>query len=846
MGMPATLTTPLSPRARRGPTVETALYLGILLLALLTRLMMLDSQAMHHDEGIHALFGWNIYRGSGYTHDAVYHGPFIYHAGALVFSLFGDSDVTARLMPALLSIATVMLPVLLRRQLGRWGALVASFLLLISPSFLYFGRFVRNDVFAAFWTLLLFVCLVRYVQERKAGWLYGAAVTLSFYFSTKETAYITVAILGLFLAGRALWERYGGHAFWPLLGFVPPVLEDLVGALRDQPASLNQIALGPLSLSPLSLAFLGLAVLSSGGMLFWRWLEAVRQRDASPTLDLTLLLGTLVLPLLSAIPLNALLSLQEITLDYHSPNIPPEAVFWAVVAILLTFALSATLGLLWDRRRWAVAAGLFWAIFFLLHTSFFSSMTGWATGLVQSLGFWLSQQGVKRIHIGPQYYLVLMPVYETVSFLLGTVGAVFFGWRGLVKARRQQGASSPAGPPLGAAPGVATGLLAWWAPVGLAVYSLAGEQVPWLNVHPTLPFLLLAAALVGRALAYRPTPAGRASGWAERLGDLVPLAGAAGLLLWAGRPLYGSLTGAMAWLTSVVLLLGAAAAALLALRPERRGEAGLLLLGGVALGTAAILAGTLSFQGQYEEWRQIYLPLGLLLAVLVARALLVGKRALRSGLLLLFASLCAYSLSSAWRAAYIYNDTPVELLVYVQTSSDVQWVVDELEALSVLTTGGQDMAFLYDSEVAWPMEWYIRHYEQKVYQPTIAGPPAEDVGAAIVFRDKDNTSGPYLERERRFQPTRYYSFNWWFPEDTIRSAAGFVGKVAPEMVQPDPPAGWRQVLAALASPYGQARVWRYLLFREVLAPIGAREFAFYVRRDLVLPLEWLSDTIPRR
>ena len=42
---------------------------------------------------------------------------------ALGFYLFGDSDATSRVILALFSTATVLLPLLLRRQLGRWGAL---------------------------------------------------------------------------------------------------------------------------------------------------------------------------------------------------------------------------------------------------------------------------------------------------------------------------------------------------------------------------------------------------------------------------------------------------------------------------------------------------------------------------------------------------------------------------------------------------------------------------------------------------------------------------------------------------------------------------------------------------
>jgi hypothetical protein len=391
-------------------------------------------------------------------------------------------------------------------------------------------------------------------------------------------------------------------------------------------------------------------------------------------------------------------------------------------------------------------------------------------------------------------------------------------------------------------------MMSWWAPVGLVVYSLAGEQVPWLNVHPTLPFLLLTGALVGRMLAYRPAKGQESADRKWRLRHqiadwaLFVLAGV--LLIWAGRSLFANARNLLAWLISVVLLLGAILLAFFTLPPGRRGQVGFLSMGTVALGMTMIGAGLLSFQESYLEWRQLYIPLVLVAVALILRAVLLGKPALRTGALLFFAFLCAYSLSSAWRLAYINNDTPVEMLVYVQTSSDVQKVFDEMEALSVLTTGQEDMAFLYDSEVSWPMEWYFRNYSNKIYQATIAGPPAENVTTAMVYRDVDNTSGPYLER--RFVPTRYYSFNWWFPEDIIRTAPGFVRHVAPDILEEGEEAGWQDVFRALGAPSGQARVWRYAVFRELPSAIGAREFAFYVRQDLVLPLEWLKDSVPRR
>ncbi len=865
-------------QVHRGPSVETVLYLLILLAAIVSRFTLLDSQALHHDEGIHALYGWNIYTGKGWTHDAVYHGPVIYHMEALSFALFGDSDATTRVMFAITSVATVMLPLLLRRELGRWGALLASFLLLISPSFLYFGRFGHPDVFGVFYTLLLFVCIVRYMAERRPGWLYGAAAAMCMHFSAKPTAYIVTAVFLLFLAGRVLWERYDLHALWPLLGLGPLAVEGFWRAAIPAPFPLGEVFGG---LSLLSLIAVGLAGLAALGMLAWHWLEGRLgngTREQSATLDLLVVLGTMVLPLLSAVPLNILLHLQGLEIDYHTAAIAEPVLITAMLAIGGCFLVAAVIGLVWNPRRWLVAAAIFWGIFFTLHTSFYSSMTGWATGLVQTLGFWLTQQDVQRIHVGPQYYLMLMSVYETVAFVLGTLGAAVFAWRCLTArpaapCRAEESEPQPA-PPLIAAPSATMGLLAFWAPAVFLLYSFAGEQVPWLNVHPTLPFVLLAGAFVGRVVAHRPRLPRLAA--LRRWADLAPLGAAALLLLWTGRPFLGAAGSDVAtWLVGAAALLGLAFLAFCG--HARWGEAPFLVLGATAGLMAVLNANRLSFGPQdtlwsdtlYQDWAPaLYVPLALAGLALVVRAILLGKTALRSGVLLLFAFLCVHGAGSAFRLTYVNNDTPTEMLIYVQTASDLQWAVDELSALSTLTTGDQSMAFLYDSEVAWPLEWYLRDFSRKNYQPTISGPPPADAAMALVYRDKDSTSAPYLES--RFTATRFYAFNWWYPEDTYKDARTLVTRMAPELLEgrglekvgiglvrrvvrqrpdfsrPAQQVGLGEVIAALSLPTGQARVWRYLFFREPPAPLGAREFAVYVRNDLAAPLERLKDSIRRR
>src|SRR5215216_400440 len=130
-------------------SVESGIYILFIAIAIFTRFWDLGSRALHHDESLHAYYSWVYETGGDYQHHPLMHGPFLFHMNALVFALFGDSDATARYSVAFFGVILVALPFFLRgsRFLGRWGALTASALLLISPSLFYMSRCVRHDIY---------------------------------------------------------------------------------------------------------------------------------------------------------------------------------------------------------------------------------------------------------------------------------------------------------------------------------------------------------------------------------------------------------------------------------------------------------------------------------------------------------------------------------------------------------------------------------------------------------------------------------------------------------------------------------------------------------------------------
>ncbi|RYG59713.1 hypothetical protein EON80_25435, partial [bacterium] len=95
----------------------------VMVLAIVLRQVRLGQAPFHPDETIHAFFSYGF---TGYHYDPVYHGPLLYHLTSLFFTLFGQYDYVARLVPSLLGIGLVALilgPA--RGWMGNRAALVA-------------------------------------------------------------------------------------------------------------------------------------------------------------------------------------------------------------------------------------------------------------------------------------------------------------------------------------------------------------------------------------------------------------------------------------------------------------------------------------------------------------------------------------------------------------------------------------------------------------------------------------------------------------------------------------------------------------------------------------------------
>src|SRR5688572_25236654 len=181
-------------------TNEILIFAFVILFAITTRFFNLEARVMSHDESLHTYFSWLLYRGQGYQHSPMMHGPFQFHALSLVYFLFGANDFTSRIPAVLFSIGTVAMVWYWRRYLGKWGALITGLLLVISPYMLYYGRYVRNESFVAFSGIVMLYAMLRHLEVGGKKYLYILAAALALHFVSKETSYIYAAEALIFLA----------------------------------------------------------------------------------------------------------------------------------------------------------------------------------------------------------------------------------------------------------------------------------------------------------------------------------------------------------------------------------------------------------------------------------------------------------------------------------------------------------------------------------------------------------------------------------------------------------------------------------------------------------------------
>jgi uncharacterized protein (TIGR03663 family) len=730
------------------PNWEKAIYLVIFVLAVASRFWDVGARVMSHDESLHALYSYYLYNGSGYVHNPMMHGPFLFHANALIYFLFGDNDFTARIVPALFGVFMVMSPLLLRRWLGRAGAIITAILLLISPSFLYYSRYIRNDIYITVWTIVLIAALFHFIQSRKPGWFFLGAAVLMFSLATKENAYIFGFIGLLYIIEVILWERVSRrNQLWLYIGG----------------AALSLVLL-------LAAYFLG--NLLGGG------------EDAEGIVGAQKLVLSIVTVVGGTLP-AVLISASLIRSRHPRPSSVEEALR----------------SLSW--QDWLIALVLMFLIYALLFTTFFTNPVGLGTGIFGSISYWLAQQEVQRGGQPWYYYFLVLTMYDFLPFLFSTIAMVFYLVRSLVRPPEKEeepqeatemlvsGEDPPIDPATVEAMPIAqperrglldsasdarfVAFLLFWNITTLFIYSWAGEKMPWLVVHPVLPMIVLSGKFAG--------------------------------------DLFGKVDWRAVW---------------------RRGGVWLALLLPITLFGLVTLVRLQPFQGlsvfklqETGNWLAALMITLLLLILTVAVIRRVGARysiLVTLGTLLIF--LGFFTVRFAWMAAYINYDYTTELLFYAHGAADAKPTMNEIADISERTVGDKMIEVAYDSDVTWPLEWYMREYPNRKFYGD--SPTREELNVPVVLAG-DKTDA----KVQPFLGDRYHKFKrrlvWWPNQE-------YMGLT------------WERIFDILGSPEKREILWKILYFREYPRTpddwYHVHNMYLYVRKDVAQQL-WDYGAAPQ-
>ena len=421
------------------------LFVFILLISFLSKIWGLGDRVMHHDESLHAYYAWELAFGEGYQHNPMLHGPLQMEAIALVFKIFGDSDFTARFLHALLGSFLVFLPYFFRSKLGNLGAIFSALLIAVSPSLLYFSRFARNDIIVVFLTLSLVVVIWNYIDSGKRRNLYLISIITALLFCTKETSYMIVFSLGVYLFFVVFINNY-------LFIF------NLSGAnSKDGKTIINKFKI---------------ALLSIGAI--------ISKEDTSRYKTLLFLMLALVFPvsagIFSVIQTLPVFDSIGLVLASADSSIAPIGTAYGggqVIAfyfvLILTF-FSIVLGTRYiGLKIWWKCFAIFYLVFITLFTVFFSDWNGVGSGIWRSLGYWIIQQDVARGGQPWFYYILLMVIYEFVIFIIGIAAIVYY-----LKNKDKFGI-----------------FLSYWVVITFVLYGIASEKMPWLLINMVLPATIL-------------------------------------------------------------------------------------------------------------------------------------------------------------------------------------------------------------------------------------------------------------------------------------------------------------------------------------------------------------------
>ena len=431
--------------------------------AVVTRFLYLADKPFHHDESLHAYYSNRVALGHPHEYSALLHGPVLYYLTGAFMAVFGASEFLARVPAALCSVVLVVLPLFWKKLLGKPIAAAIAILFLLSPTMMYFGRFLREDAFNSLWIVAGLSSFFAFLSSQSPRHAILATAFLALQFCNKENSFLHLFVwLSGYVSIFVLFRRLSKNAQVPV---------DIVQNKSMSKSDKIVLVINCASLfSFIFILFYSSFFRHSKGawhgvldglyresLLYW-WEQNQKRRIDGP-------------------------------FDYHFPiflnyefALVPAIIFaWLrSVRMAVKTELSGTVGwiLCFLKRARSIAMLFIVAVAFLFLPRIGLSPSGCSISeycateiFSQPIAQALGQIG-KLLHIAHTRHLIqiiLMLVFGAIAFFAS------------VQNRRS-----------------VDSFLWWWFTGAVGIYSYVGEKVPWLLIYIVLPAALIAGIEIGR------------------------------------------------------------------------------------------------------------------------------------------------------------------------------------------------------------------------------------------------------------------------------------------------------------------------------------------------------------
>ena len=740
---------------------EHVAFAAVIVISFLVHIVRLGDMAMHHDESIHAWLSWRYFMGDGTftcaggrTAQSYCYDP-VYHGPSLyIFTLISYFLFGD----------------------GEWQARLPQALagigMTISVWWLrpYFGT--RGTILLALAitlapNLLYFTRFARHDGLMVLWTLWGVIGFLR-YLDSRERKWLWLMATGVGLA-------IATHELYYILGFLFFWFVALRWAFENIQKRLVYVV---------QFAMIAVSLVIEALILSGTW-----EGNITPSLNA----GGVAVVLM----FMALISLIVLQLWPKEPIITP------VVA-----------GFVGDMRRdWYVAIAIVTGIFMVMYGNFFTDPMGMIDGLYKGLSYWLgSQQTFARGDQPWYYYLVTMGLHEPLALLSSITITIVLATKAIANYRLERSGTEEGRTIVP----IHVLFIVYWFVGALVFFSWAGEKMPWLTSHISLPATILMV-------------------W--------------GVIMIA-RAIRTPMTQQM-WLVP-----GAAALALMSLA-----VAGVQLTGYDTIQGAFPLVATLGF--------------GYALYYMSTR---IGRTdTLRLSLLTIVVIMGAYSVRASWLANFDAPDNARDPIVYTQTSPDVPRIVHDVRELAINQTrnnrggsditGGHSMPIIMDvggpdgeGSLAWPFQWYFRDMQRLENRDNVFFENATPESFLVNDNNGEQIYAPVVlaygnhinDTARSALEVNYVKLydgylNWWFPEGDKCNPTGsgykrfYYSTLSARKALTDCPSLDTTQLPSLLAPVTWpldtshwSDTWRYLMYRELpdTLTVGGRELQVWVRNDL--------------